>query len=171
MNSDKQIESITIPFNKVPSGSVQMQLRYAMEIQFRHRFYNDQHFPFLQSMGIKNVLQAFGNEEMGFIGVLHLWWVNEDNKIEYENLRKSPIKIKGVWKSEWLDDPKDAVAIAQKLEDEKLYDESKLIQIHQNHVKNVMEKRAKKEMMKQIREKQEEEELLSGEIPENILWN
>jgi len=107
---------------------------------------------------------------MGFIGVLHLWWVNEDNKIAYENLRKLPIEIKGVWKSEWLDDPKDAVKIAQKLEEERLYDESKLVQIHQNHLKTVMEKQAKTEMMKQIRERQEEEQL-TDEIPENILWN
>ena len=168
--TNKQIESITIPYNKVPAGNVQAQLRYAMEIQFRHRFYNDQHFPYLQSMGINHVLQAFGNEEMGFIGVLHLWWVNEDNKIAYENLRKLPIEIKGVWKSEWLDDPKDAVKIAQKLEEERLYDESKLVQIHQNHLKSVMEKQAKTEMMKQIRERQEEEQL-TDEIPENILWN
>ena len=171
METKKQIESITIPYNKVPNENVKGQLRHAMEVQFRYRLYNDTQFPYLQSLGIRNILQGFGNEDVGFIGILHLWWVNEDNNIVYDNPRKCPVQIKGVWKSEWLDDPKDAVAIAQKLEDEKLYDESKLIQIHQNHVKSVMEKRAKKEMMKQIREKQEEEELLSGEIPENILWN
>jgi len=33
-----------------------------------------------------------------------------------------------------------------------------------------MEKQAKTEMMKQIRERQEEEQL-TDEIPENILWN
>ena len=169
--TNKQIESITIPYNKVPNENLQAELRHAMEVQFRYKFYQDIQFPYLQSLGIKNVLQAFGNEEIGFIGVLHLWWVNEDNGIVYDNPRKCPVKIKGIWKSEWLNDPKDAVAIAQRLEDEKPYDESKLLQIYQNHMKRVMEKLAKKEMMKQIREKQEEEEQMSEEIPENILWN
>ena len=169
--TNKQIESITIPYNKVPNENLQAELRHAMEIQFRHRFYNDQQFPFLQSLGIKNVLQAFGNEEIGFIGVLHLWWVNEDNGIVYDNPRKCPVKIKGIWKSEWLNDPKDAVAIAQKLEDGKPYNESKLFQIHQNHIKSIMEKHAKKEILNQMRKNHEEEEQLSEEIPENILWN
>ena len=74
-------------------------------------------------------------------------------------------------KSEWLNDPKEAIALAQKLEDEKPYDESKLVQIQQNHMKQIVEKRAQKEVMKQIREKQQQEEEMSEEIPEKILWN
>ena len=170
MSTNKQIESITIPYNKVPNENLQAELRHAMEVQFRYKFYQDIQFPYLQSLGIKNVLQAFGNEEIGFIGVLHLWWVNEDNGIVYDNPRKCSVKIKGIWKSEWLDDPKDAVAIAQKLEDEKPYDENKLVQIQQNYVKQMVEKRAEKEILRQIQEKQEEEQL-TDEIPEKILWN
>ena len=170
METKKQIESITIPYNKVPNENLQAELRHAMEVQFRYKFYQDIQFPYLQSLGIKNIFQAFGNDEIGFIGILHLWWVNEDNGIIYDKPRETPVKIKGIWKSEWLNDPKEAVALAQKIEDEKLYNESKLVQIHQNHLKQIMEKRAQKEMMKQIHEKQQEEKM-SEEIPENILWN
>ncbi len=172
METNKQIESITIPYNKVPNENVKGQLRHAMEVQFRYKLYNDIQFPYLQSLGIKNILQAFGNEDVGFLGILHLWWVNEDNNIVYEKPRETPVQIKGLWKSEWLNDPKEAIALAQKLEDEKPYDESKLIQLHQNYVKQMVEKRAQKEAMKQIHEKQQQQqEEMSEEIPEKILWN
>ena len=170
METKKQIESITIPYNKVPNENLQAELRHAMEVQFRYKFYQDTQFPYLQSLGIKNVLQGFGNEEIGFIGILHLWWVNEDNNIVYDKPRETPVKIKGIWKSEWLNDPKEAVALAQKLEDEKPFDENKLVQIQQNYVKQMVEKRAEKEIMRQIHEKQQEEQL-TEEIPKKILWN
>ena len=54
-------------------------IRQGIEIQFRHNLYKDIKFPFLQSIGIKHLLQGFQNEEVGFGGVLHMWWVNEDN--------------------------------------------------------------------------------------------
>ena len=170
METKKQIESITIPYNKVPNENLQAELRHAMEVQFRYKFYQDTQFPYLQSLGIKNVLQGFGNEDVGFIGILHLWWVNEDNNIVYDKPRETPVQIKGIWKSEWLNDPKEAIALAQKLEDEKPYDENKLVQIQQNYVKQMVEKRAEKEIMRQIHEKQQEEQL-TEEIPKKILWN
>ena len=170
MSTDDKVESITIPYNKVPNENLQAELRHAMEVQFRYKFYQDTQFPYLQSLGIKNVLQGFGNEDVGFIGILHLWWVNEDNNIVYDKPRETPVQIKGIWKSEWLNDPKEAIALAQKLEDEKPYDENKLVQIQQNYVKQMVEKRAEKEILRQIQEKQEEEQL-TDEIPEKILWN
>ena len=168
METNKQIESITIPYNKVPNENLQAELRHAMEVQFRYKFYQDVQFPYLQSLGIKHVLQGFGNEEVGFLGILHLWWVNEDNGIVYDNPRKCPVQIKGIWKSEWLNHPQEAIAVAQKIQDEKPFNENKLIEIHQNHMKLIAEKQAQKEIMRQIQEKQEEEQ---EQIPEKILWN
>ncbi len=46
--------------------------RYAMETQFRYKFYQNVQFPYLQSLGIDHVFQGFGNEDHGFIGMLHL---------------------------------------------------------------------------------------------------
>ena len=168
MSTDDKVESITIPYNKVPNENLQAELRHAMEVQFRYKFYQDVQFPYLQSLGIKNVLQGFGNDEVGFIGILHLWWVNEDNNIVYDKPRETPVQIKGIWKSEWLNHPQEAIALAQKIQDEKLCDENKLVQIHQNHIKQIMEKQAQNEIMRQIREKEEQEQ---EQIPENILWN
>ena len=175
MSSDKKIESITIPYNKVPDTNILSDLRHAMEVQFRYKFYNDVQFPYLQSLGIRNVLQGFGNEDVGFIGILHLWWVNEDNGIVYDNPRKSPVQIKGIWKSEWLNHPQEAIALAQKIQDKKPYDEEKLVQTHQNHIRQMTEKRAEQEIIKQIREKQEleapHEEDVEEEAKKVILWN
>ena len=60
-------------------------IRTALEMQFRYKFYQDTVFPYYQSMGIKDVFQGFGNDEEGFIGMLHLWWVPEDSNIHYDN--------------------------------------------------------------------------------------
>ena len=129
-----------------------------MEVQFRHKLYNEVQFPYLQSLGIRNILQGFGNEEVGFIGILHLWWVNEDNNIIYDNVRRSLVKIKGIWKSNWLNHPQEAIILVQKLEDGRPYVEEKLVQIQQDYINQIAEKRVEMEVMKQIHEKQKEEE-------------
>ena len=69
-----------------------------------------------------------------------------------------------------MNQPQEAIALAQKIQDEKPYNENKLVEIQQKHLKQIAEKRAEKEIMRQIREKQEEEQL-TDEIPEKILWN
>ena len=175
MSSDKKIESITIPYNKVPNEKNRGELRHAMEVQFRYKFYNDVQFPYLQSLGIRNVLQGFGNEDVGFIGILHLWWVNEDNGIVYDNPRKSSVPIKGVWKSEWLDHPQDALVLAQKLEKEKIYDEEKLVFLTQNYVRQKEHQRQQKEAVRLLRERQEIERPVEEDVEEEakkvILWN
>ena len=54
------------------------------EVQFRYKLYNDIKFPYLQSL-VSRHFTIFWNEEVGFIGVLHLKWFNEDNNIVYDN--------------------------------------------------------------------------------------
>ena len=140
-------------------------VRTALEMQFRYRFYQDTVFPFYQSMGIKDVFQGFGNEEDGFIGMLHLWWVPEESNIHYDNPKKFPVKIIGVWKGEWFDTAQEGMAVAQKIEDDrnKVYDTNKMIDAHRAYLKSVMDK----QMRQQIREKEEE----NLESEKKILWN
>jgi len=47
-------------------------LRQAMEVQFRHQLYSKPEFTFLPSLGIRDIFQGFGNEEVGYIGFLQL---------------------------------------------------------------------------------------------------
>ena len=104
-------------------------LQQAMEIQFRHKLYCDIKFPYLQSLGIKDIVQGFGNEEIGFIGVLHLRWVNEDNNIVYDNPKEWPVTVKGVWKSTWYNTPEIGKKIAEEIESKSIIDIEKVMEI------------------------------------------
>ena len=150
-------------------------IRYAMEVQFRHKFYQDLQFPYYHSLGIKNIFQSFASEEVGFIGMLHLWWVNEDSGIVYDNPRKGQVLIKGMWKSEWFDSAAAGIAAAQKIAKEKIYDEEKLVQAHQNHIRQWEQERAQKEAVRLLQEQQgiesPAEEDVEEEAKKVILWN
>ena len=149
--------------------------RYAMETQFRYKFYQDVQFPYLHSLGINHVFQGFGNEEHGFIGMLHLWWVNEDSGIVYDNPKKGPVAIKGIWRSEWFDTPQQGVEAAQKIEKERIYDEQKLVYSMQTYLKQKEQERAQKEAVRLLRERQEIERPVDEDVEEEakkvILWN
>ena len=104
-------------------------LQQAMEIQFRHKLYCDIKFPYLQSLGIKDIVQGFGNEEIGFIGVLHLRWVNEDNNIVYDKPKEWPVIVKGVWKSTWYNTPEIGKKIAEEIQNRSIIDIEKVMEI------------------------------------------
>lgn len=149
--------------------------RYAMETQFRYKFYQDVQFPYLQSLGIDHVFQGFGNEDHGFIGMIHLWWVNEDSGIVYDHPKKGPVAIKGMWKSEWFDTPEQGILAAQKIEKERIYDEQKLVFLTQNYIRQKTEQRARKEVERVLQERQEIESMAQEDVEEEakkvILWN
>ena len=149
--------------------------RYAMETQFRYKFYQDIQFPYYHSLGIKDVFQGFGNEEHGFIGMIHLWWVNEDSGIVYDHPKKGPVAIKGIWKSEWFNTPAEGIATAQKVEKERIYDEQKLVFLTQNYVKQKEQERAQKEAVRLLQERKEFERPAEEDVEEEakkvILWN
>ena len=133
--------------------SLKETMRTALEMQFRYKFYQDITFPYLQSLGIRDVFQGFGNDEEGFIGMLHLWWVPEESNIHYDNPREWPVKILGVWKAEWFDTPQEGLALAEKIENDKPFNVGKIMEMHrryqeelkQIHIKNLMEERTMEE--------------------------
>ena len=106
------------------------ELRYAMETQYRYKFYNSPEFPFLPSMGIRHIFQGFEakEEDDGFIGMLHLWWTMEDNGIKYDNPRYF---VKGTWHGEWFDRPEEGIIKAMQIQKENTFwDVNKLLQVH-----------------------------------------
>ena len=149
--------------------------RYAMETQFRYKFYKDIQFPYLQSLGIDHVFQGFGNEEHGFIGMLHLWWVNEDSGIVYDNPKKGPVAIKGIWRSEWFDTPEQGVLAARQIEKERIYDEQKLVSVMHNHIKRITEEMAQRKAERILQEQLDIESPVDEEVEEEAkkvkLWN
>ncbi len=111
-------------------------LRQVLEAQFRYKLYNDIKFPFLQSLGIRDIIQGVGNDEVGFIGILHLKWVNKDNNNRYVNSKEWPVKVKGTWESTWHDAVDAGHHIVQKLEDECIIDSDKVMFILNAEVMN-----------------------------------
>lgn len=138
----------SIDFNEL------QELRKGMEIQFRYKFYKDPKFPFLKSLGIKNILQGFdAGDEVGFIGTLHLWWVADPTGT-----------VTDIWESEWIDTPKEAIFLAQEIQKNKLYNEEKLVEIHNNEIKMMAERKANLLYREKIREEEEEKS-------KTVLWN
>ena len=149
--------------------------RYAMETQFRYKFYQDIQFPYLQSLGIDHVFQGFGNEEHGFIGMLHLWWVNEDSGIVYDHPKKGPVAIKGIWRGEWFDTPEQGVLAARQIEKERIYDEQTLVTLTHIYIKQKIEETPQRKAEKLLQERQEIERPAEEDVEEEakkvILWN
>tara|TARA_Y100001949_G_C15846266_1_gene268541 strand:+ start:191 stop:628 length:438 start_codon:yes stop_codon:yes gene_type:complete len=130
------------------------ELRKGMEMQFRYKFYKDPKFTFLPSLGIKHVIQGFdAGDDIGFIGMLHLWWVRDPTGT-----------VTDIWESEWIDTPQEGIALAKALAQNKLYDEEKLVRAHMKEI----QKMAEKEGMKQLREKARVD---ATEESEKVLWN
>ncbi len=149
--------------------------RYAMETQFRYKFYQDVQFPYLHSLGINHVFQGFANDEHGFIGMLHLWWVNEDSGIVYDNPKKGPVAIKGIWRSEWFDTPEQGVIAARQIEKERIYDEQKLVTLMHNHIKRITEEMAQRKAERLLQEQLDIESPVDEDVEEEAkkvkLWN
>ena len=79
------------------------ELRYAMNTQFRYKLYRDPIFPFLPSLGIDHIIQGFeAKEELGFVGVLHLWYENNSGELSYQT--KDRHFVAGDSKHEWYDE-------------------------------------------------------------------
>ena len=131
------------------------ELRKGMEMQFRFKFYKDTKFPFLKSIGIKHVIQGFEHpsDEVGFIGMLHLWWVPDPTGT-----------VTDIWESEWLDTPHEGIALAQSLDNNRMFDVGKLVQAHAKAIHNIAEQEVMKQIQDKIRKEEEEES-------KTVLWN
>ena len=131
------------------------ELRRGMEIQFRYKFYKDPKFPFLQSIGIKHVLQGFEHphEDVGYLGMVHLWWVSDPTGT-----------VTGIWESEWLETPQEGIFLAQSFDNNRIYDVKKLEQVHAQTIQKIAEQEVMKHLQKKIRKEEEEES-------KTVLWN
>jgi hypothetical protein len=104
-----------------------------MQKQFMDNFTRSPEFPFLQSMGITHLFQAFEakQDEIGFLGLLHVWY--------HEKL----------WETEWIDTQEKGVELISHLQKAKMYDEAKLVEVGIHK----MNQYTKMERMKVIRER------------------
>ena len=119
-------------------------LRNAMDVQYRYQLYNRPEFPFLPSMGIRDLFQMFGSEEKGFIGFLHLKYTHR-GRGEKE------------WDSVWYDTPEEGVEVQEKWFEDVPYDRHILLRTHvvyarEQEIRKIRE-RKRKEAEKELEDK------------------
>jgi hypothetical protein len=98
-------------------------LRQAMEVQFRHQLYSKPEFTFLPSLGIRDIFQAFGNDEVGFIGFLHLKY-----------LRKKEGEQE--WVAIWYDTHEEGIEAQRQWFEDVPYNRGKMMHLVMQHIQN-----------------------------------
>jgi hypothetical protein len=98
-------------------------LRQAMEVQFRHQLYSKPEFTFLPSIGIRDIFQAFGNDEIGFIGFLHLKY-----------LRKKEGEQE--WVAIWYDTHEEGIEAQRHWFEDVPYNRGKMMHLVMQHIQN-----------------------------------
>ena len=109
------------------------EIRTVMQKKFMDTFISSAEFPFLQSIGITHVFQAFeaNHDEIGFLGLLHIWY--------HETM----------WETEWIDTEEQGLDLISDLREAKLYNEVKLVKVSIDKI----HQRTKMERMKVIKER------------------
>ena len=110
-------------------------LRQAMEVQFRHQLYQKPEFTFLPSIGIRDIFQGFGNDEVGFIGFLHL---------KYFRLGEGEKE----WMSIWYDTHEEGIEAQRHWFEDVPYNRGKMMHLVMRHLRdraNKIEIEAEKE--------------------------
>tara|TARA_B100000470_G_scaffold204426_1_gene178482 strand:+ start:69 stop:446 length:378 start_codon:yes stop_codon:yes gene_type:complete len=98
-------------------------LRQAMEVQFRHQLYSKPEFTFLPSLGIRDIFQGFGNEEIGYIGFLHLKYFRKKEG-EQE------------WAAIWYDTHEEGIEAQRHWFEDVPYNRGKMMHLVMQHIQN-----------------------------------
>ncbi len=98
-------------------------LRQAMEVQFRHQLYKKPEFTFLPSLGIRDIFQGFGNDEVGFIGFLHLKYFRKKEG-EQE------------WVAIWYDTHEEGIETQRQWFEDVPYNRGKMMHLVMQHIQN-----------------------------------
>ena len=87
-----------------------LEMRKGLEIQMRHKLYQDSAFRFWHSLGIYNLIQGFRSDidDVDF-GILHIYW----DRNGHDNILKpdGTPHLSGIWKHKWYDAPVDPTTI------------------------------------------------------------
>ena len=104
-------------------------IRNNLELDFRLKLYKDPCFPFLQSMGKKNIYQEFYlNQKNHRYSSLTL----EQQNSELYYMGKNKIEIKGIYESQWFENH-DEMKTYIIHNDKQIIDIKKLSEIYVNH--------------------------------------
>ncbi len=132
------------------------RIRSQTDMQYKLMLYKRPEFPFIQSMGIKHLIQDFNADNNVYIGTLHLWWTNEQDNNLYYSVNYTGPKVKGLWKTEWFNSIEEGRSFMQKVANDSILDLQKVVEVHMEFLNQINHKKV-------IREMEEKEE--------KILWN
>ena len=118
------------------------KIRFTIEVRFREQLVRRAEFPFLQSMGLKDIFQGFTNPDGTYLGMLHLVWSSGTT-----------------WRSSWIDTHEEGEDLIRKIYREKPEDTEKLISIH--HLIEI-------QRQQRVNVEHEMEQLLEND---DLLWN
>ena len=102
-------------------AEILVELRYQEETKFRYALYKRPEFLFLQSIGMKNIFHSCMVKDYGFIGCLHLQYTVDKNTGAY-------------WKSSWMEDLDEVIAIAEAIQNKKIINEDRIIDYHLHYL-------------------------------------
>jgi len=122
-------------------------LRNAMDVQYRYQLYNRPEFPFLPSMGIRDLFQMFGSEETGFIGFLHL-------KYTHRGWGEKE------WDSVWYDTPEEGVEVQEKWFEDVPYDRHILLRTHVVYAREQEIRKIRERKIKEAEKELEDKDIL-----------
>ena len=97
------------------------ELRYKAETVFRLALYKRPEFNFLSSLGIRHIFETLTDKEYGFIGILYFKYTIDVDFTSY-------------WKSHWFDKASEAVELAEKLQNEKIINEDRIVDYQQHYI-------------------------------------
>tara|TARA_B100002019_G_scaffold273322_1_gene269322 strand:- start:8370 stop:8741 length:372 start_codon:yes stop_codon:yes gene_type:complete len=97
------------------------EVRFQAETIFRLALYKRPEFNFLHSLGIRHIFETITDKEYGFLGILYLKYTVDVDYTLY-------------WKSHWFDKANEAVELAEKLQDEKIINEDKIVDYQQHYI-------------------------------------
>ena len=132
------------------------KIRSQTEMQYKLMLYKRPEFPFLQSMGIKHLIQEFNTDKNVYFGSLHLWWTNEQDNNLYYSVNYTGTKVRGLWKTEWFNSVEEGRSFMLKVANDSILDLQKVVEVHMEFLNQINHKKV-------IREMEEKEE--------KILWN
>ena len=107
-------------FEGIPE-EILAELRNQEETKFRYALYKRPEFPFLQSTGMKDIFHSCMVKDYGFIGCLHLQYTVDKNTGAY-------------WKSSWMEDLDEVIAIAEGIQHKKIINEDRIIDYHLHYL-------------------------------------
>ena len=146
------------------------EMRYGLEVQFKHIIYSQPGFEFFKSIGNKNFFQRFKTNDGLDFGTLHVYWDKdaENNIVTYNpETSERTNNAKGDWRHRWFkpDEKPEAVpprenSIISEEGMQKIYriHVKKIVDAAQNENKRMMEKRQQRQKFEQEENNEEDDE-------------